>query len=186
MVLKGKFSSCQEFFDFIKLITQMKMSINLCLTHGRKEKRLFLSFKEGSLVALECDCVEAVLLNFNFKNGKIPVERFVKTTIFIFLVDFEDIPFETVPKEKEEMFKIDDFEVMFLDVIREVDEITDFPKEMECDIKNSEFMLSSKAEAQLLGYLLSGYSLYQSMFSMGRVKEFLDAYRNLKERKFIS
>ncbi|WP_457569103.1 hypothetical protein [Desulfurobacterium sp.] len=185
MVLKGKFSSYQEFFDLIKLVTQMKMSINLCLTHERKGKRLFLSFKEGSLVALECDCKEAVLLDFNFKNGKIPVERFIKTTIFIFLVDFEDISFETVSKEKDEMFKVSDFETMFLDVIREVDEISDFPEETECSIKSSEFILSSVEEVQLLGYLLSGYSLYQSIFSMGRVKKFLDAYKNLKKKELL-
>ncbi|OMH40766.1 hypothetical protein [Desulfurobacterium indicum] len=186
MVLKGRFSSYQEFFDLVKLVTQMKMTINLCLTHERKGKRLFLSFKDGSLVVLECDCKEAVLLDFNFKNGKVPVERFIRTTIFIFLLDFEDFSFETVSKEKEEMFKIDDFETMFLDVIREVDEISDFPEEMEYRIKSSEFMLSSVEEVQLLGYLLSGYSLYQSIFSMGKVKEFLDAYKNLKKKEFLS
>ncbi|WP_457567471.1 hypothetical protein [Desulfurobacterium sp.] len=185
MVLKGKFSSYQEFFDLIKLVTQMKMSINLCLVHGKKGKRLFLSFKEGALVAVECDCKEALLLDFNFKNGKIPPEDFIKAMVFIFLIDFEDVSFETVTREKEEMFQIRDFETIFLDVIREVDEITDFPEDGNPDITCSEFSLLSPEEVQFLGNLLSGYSLYQSIFSMGQFRKFLNAYNKLRKRTIL-
>ncbi|WP_022846467.1 hypothetical protein [Desulfurobacterium sp. TC5-1] len=186
MVLKGKFSSYQEFFDLIKLVTQMKMTINLCLTHEKDGKRLFLSFKEGALVALECDCKEFVLLYFNFMNNKIPVESFIKATIFMFLIDFEDVFFETVTKEKEEMFKIQDFETLFLDVIREVDEIRDFPDNENINVNVKDFHLESVEEVLLLGYLLSGYSLYQAIFSMGKVKKFLDAYKSLRNKGIIS
>ncbi len=186
MVLKGKFTSYNEFFDLIKLVVQMRMTVSLSLANQEVNKELLLSFKEGSLIFIKCSSDDTLLLDFNHSCGKVADLDYVKTSFFSFLVDFRDVSFETVIIENKKLFSVEDFETVFLDVVREFDEIERLPKNVIENISVKEFSSPSEEEVMLVGYLLSGYTLYQSIFSVAKVKEFVKAYESLVGKGIVS
>jgi len=182
MVLKGKFTTYNEFFDLIKLITQMRMTVSLALLNGKAEKELFIAFEDGKLVEIQDNSEDTLLLEFNFSNGKVEPLNYVKGVLFSFLVDFENVKFETVAREKNRKLNIDGFEALFLDVVRELDEIGKFPENRVVTVETKKLSFPEKEEVILSGYLLEGYTLYQGLFSSGNVKGYLKAFENLVEK----
>ncbi|SNR87018.1 hypothetical protein [Desulfurobacterium atlanticum] len=182
MVLKGKFTTYNEFFDLIKLITQMRMTVSILLLNGKAGKELFIAFEDGKLVDIYSNSEDTVLLDFNFSNGKVGQMNYIKGILFSFLIDFENVNFETVVRKKRRKLNIGGFEALFLDVVREFDEIGRFPENRKVTVESKKLTSPEKEEIILAGYLLEGYTLYQSLFSSGNVKDFFKAFNNLTEK----
>ncbi len=183
MVLKGSFGSYNEMFDLIKLVSQMRMSVSIRI--WTSDKNLLLYFKNGMLTNAEAEGDDFLLLNFNYNNGKVQIEDFLRTAFLGFLLDFTNVSFESISKKVSGILNIPNIESIFLDAVRELDEMSDFRR-----IKISKILPEKISNPQswaliFLGYIMSGYGFVQSILAVGKPKETYNAYKDLKSKGVV-
>ena len=182
MVLRGKLTSRQDLFDLIKLISTTSMSVKV--SFKSEFGNVSMSFNGGNLIRLKSGLDDTRLLICNFSNGKVETENFFKTAFTSLVYRFSDVEFQSSEELENPMFEVANLEHLMLDAFRELDETGEPNFSFRTPILEDIGSLS-RNEAVVLGYISSGYSPPQAVFSMGDFKGFYLAYRNLVERGVI-
>jgi len=182
MILKGKLTDKQEFFDLLDLIFSTKMSITV--KFSSETGAVSMAFNGGNLVHLKSSLDDTRLLICNFYNRKVKVQDFVESTLISLVYKFSTLDFENDYETPESMFNMESFKEAILNCATKLEEIgnLDF-RFKKVSLENVERV--EKKGLIILGYILSGYSPAQAVFSMGKVREFYSSYRELVERGIL-
>ncbi len=182
MILKGKLTDKQDFFDLLDLIFSTGMSVKV--KFSLRDSAVSMAFNGGSLVHLKSNFEDTRLLICNFYNKKVKVQDFVESVIVSLIYKFSPLAFESDYESFEAMFELKNVKELVENCKKKLDSIEDIDLSFK-KINLGNIKDLKEVDLTILGYIVSGYTPAQAVFSMGKVDEFYESYKSLVERGIL-